>query len=155
MSVSLNGWHPGERSIHDRLSLSQPMAMAYTWIDPYMPEQHRVFHSRNLHFIPLTTLDSEGRPWSSLVSGPSGSPGFIASPKETELHMTLESTLGDPFVDNLDSIERDGKILIAGLGIEFSTRRRNKFAGLVYEIRKSEELARNIKIHVNQAIGQV
>lgn len=67
--------------------------------------------------------------------------------------MTLEPTLGDPIVDNLDGIERDGKILIAGLGIEFSTRRRNKFAGSVYEIRKAGELARNIKIHVNQAIG--
>ena len=153
MSVSINGWHPGERSIHDRLSLSQPMALAYTWIDAYMPEQHRVFHSRNLHFIPLTTLDSEGRPWSSLVSGPSGAPGFISSRNETELDMDLELSPGDPMIKNLDAFEDGGSALTAGIGIEFSTRRRNKFAGSIYEVRKTGEFSRHLKLHVNEAIG--
>ncbi len=90
MSIALNGWHPGERSIQERLNFAGPMAMAYTWIDSSMPEQHRTFHTRNLPFVPITTLDSDGRPWSSIAAGRSGLPGFISSPNETELDVGVK-----------------------------------------------------------------
>lgn len=155
MSVALNGWHAGERSIHSRLNYTGPMAMAYTWIQDSMPEQHRVFHSKNLPFVPLTTLDNDGRPWSCIAAGKDGKPGFISSPNESELDLDVKSWPGDPLLDNLDQIPSHGKALIAGIGIEFSTRRRNKFAGSVFEVQKTGYLSRRIRLRVNQAIGYV
>ncbi len=58
---------------------------------------------------------------------------------------------GDPFKENVESF-RDGKMLMAGIGIEFSTRRRNKFAGHVFELRQIGDTYQ-LKMVVNQAIG--
>ncbi len=153
MSIALNGWHPGERSIQERLNFAGPMAMAYTWIDSSMPEQHRTFHTRNLPFVPITTLDSDGRPWSSIAAGRSGLPGFISSPNETELDVELKLWPGDPMVDSLDAFDGSRGVLAAGIGIEFSTRRRNKFAGSIFDVRHMDRYTKRLKIRVNQAIG--
>ncbi|KAH8114474.1 hypothetical protein DFH11DRAFT_1544191 [Phellopilus nigrolimitatus] len=155
MTVTLSGWHPGERAIQARLNIDGPMAMAYTLIEPAMPEQHQVFHTRNLPFIPLTTLDARGRPWSSLVASASGLPGFVSSPSETELVMNLDLWPGDPILNNLDLLDESKacRLLVAGLGIEFPTRRRNKFAGYIYRVDKTGDLSRRIRLRVNQAIG--
>lgn len=153
MSVGLNGWHPGERSIQERLNFAGSMATAYTWIDASMPEQHRVFHTRNLPFVPITTLDKEGRPWSSIAAGPSGRPGFISSPNETELDVNLKLWPGDPMVGNLEQFDGANEMLAAGIGIEFSTRRRNKFAGSIYDVQHIDRYTKRMNIRVNQAIG--
>lgn len=156
MPTDLNGWHPGERGIQSRLNFADVVAMNYTWIENGMPDQHRNFHSHNLHFVPLTTLDAHGRPWSSLVAGSSGETGFISSPSDSELEMTLQLWAGDPILHNLESpTKRQDKRLIAGLGIEFATRRRNKFAGWVTNINRLGVNALQLRLHVNQAIGFV
>ena len=49
----------------------------------------------------------------------------------------------------------DGKkLLAAGIGIEFSTRRRNKFAGYIRDIHKKGD-SYHLEMIVNQAIGYV
>ena len=155
MSNALKGWHHGEQAIHEKLGLSDATRMSYSWIQSYMPEQHQTFYSRNLHFVPLTTLDAQGRPWVSLLSGPEGKPGFIDSPSETELNMDVKLWPGDPFKRNLELMTSSNanRLLSAGIGIEFSTRRRNKFAGCIVEARKTGTLSRQIRFRVNQAIG--
>lgn len=53
----LNGWHKGERSIQKKLGFDAVMTTGYTWIDGSLPEQHRLFHTTRLPFMPITTLD--------------------------------------------------------------------------------------------------
>ncbi|KAG1767136.1 hypothetical protein EDD22DRAFT_773450, partial [Suillus occidentalis] len=48
-------------------------------IEGEMPEQHRNFYSKCLPFIPVTTLDSMGRPWSSILADLSGEIGRASS----------------------------------------------------------------------------
>ncbi|KAA1474670.1 hypothetical protein DENSPDRAFT_860449 [Dentipellis sp. KUC8613] len=157
----LQGWHPGERSIQSKLDYSGTMSMAWTWISEDMPEQHRVFYNRNLPFLPLTTLDAEGRPWGSIIAGKQGKPGFIRSPMETTLDIDLRTWVGDPWEENVEAWKAEGgkradpRFLVAGIGVELSTRRRNKLAGWATNIRQVGEDTNdyNVRLRVNEAIG--
>lgn len=172
MSTAVNGWHRGERALRDKLGpgfTTGWVATAYAMIGASMPEQHRVFYMRNVPFIPLTIKDSKGRPWASLITGAkrtqtqdAGTMGkatseWVESPSETELVMELEMWEGDPMLECLNSLDGDidqrEKALVAGLGIEFPTRRRNKFAGWIERVEKTGPLTRRIYLRVNQAIG--
>lgn len=64
---------------------------------------------------------------------------------------------GDPFLDNLVCGEREGKgMFVAGIGVEVATRRRNKFAGKLVEVRRGKS-SRSVEFDlvVNEAIGCV
>lgn len=130
--------------------------MAWTTISSGLGPEHQEFHTTRLPFIPVTTLDSEGRPWGSIFAGAQGKPGFIESPDDYTISMDLALWVGDPFVRNFKLwTGQDGeKILVAGIGIEFPTRRRNKFAGSIKEVSADlEHLKFGITVDVNQAIG--
>jgi predicted pyridoxine 5'-phosphate oxidase superfamily flavin-nucleotide-binding protein len=147
----LQGWHRGERVIHEKMSLTEPMATAYTSVKGEMPEQHREFHSTWLPFVPVATLDDQNRPWTSIFAGRSGQPGFISSPSWNRLDMDIRLWEGDPFWENSQLF--DGKRMeIAGIGIEFSTRRRNKFAGFVFDIQQNGDTYK-LKLQVDEALG--
>lgn len=63
---------------------------------------------------------------------------------------------GDPFLDNLVCGEREGKgMFVAGIGVEVATRRRNKFAGKLVEVRRGKS-SRSVEFDlvVNEAIGE-
>lgn len=147
----LTGWHPGEAAVQDKLGFTQAMNVnqGYLWVNDYMPSQHRIFHSQRLAFVPVTTLDATGRPWGSLLTR-LGSPGFITSPDENELVLKVDVVEGDPIFHNIDN----GQNLIAGLGIEFSTRRRNKFAGRI-KIAENINSSMQLTLDVNEALGWV
>lgn len=164
MSIALNGWHHGEQSIHDRVGTSDIVSSSYLWIENSMPEQHRQFYAKNVCFIPLTTVDEHGLPWASLVTSKDDQSKFMSSPSETQLIINLTLLPGDPISRNLDLFDvcqkgargqgiNQQNILVAGLGIEFHTRRRNKFAGFISHIEKHEDLSRTLFLRVNQAIG--
>lgn len=148
----LQGWHRGERSIQDKLGFAGPMSMAYTWIEGEMDEQHREFHSTRLPFVPVTILDRAKRPWTSILAGSTGKPGFISSPWWNRLDMDVKIWKGDPFWESVQGFDGE-RMLIAGIGIELSTRRRNKFAGHVFEVDRMGEGQLRLKLLVNQAIG--
>ncbi|TBU30071.1 hypothetical protein BD311DRAFT_659595 [Dichomitus squalens] len=156
--MALQGWHPGERAIQRKLGFDGAMSHAWTWISGDMPEQHRIFYSQNLPFIPLATLDPSGRPWSSILASKDGKSGFVRSPSDQSLVVECRSWDGDPLVENLgawldaDAKRRD-RYNVAGVGIEFGTRRRNKFAGFVREAARKGELEFELELTVNQAIG--
>ncbi|THH26526.1 hypothetical protein EUX98_g7656 [Antrodiella citrinella] len=148
---ALQGWHPGEKSIQRKLGVDGATSVSYTVIEAEMPEQHREFHTTRLPFVPITTLDKDGRPWTSLAAGSSGQLGFVTSPYRTKLRMDIRLIHGDPLEENVKLFGK-GKMLIAGIGIEFSSRRRNKFAGYVTDIyQKDDKLV--TELEVNEAIG--
>ncbi|PIL29435.1 hypothetical protein GSI_08377 [Ganoderma sinense ZZ0214-1] len=158
LTMALQGWHPGERAIQRKLGFDGPMSQAWTWISGDMPEQHRIFHSRNLPFIPLTTVDTGGRPWSSILASKDGKPGFVRSPTDQTLVVECRAWDGDPLVENIGAwldteTSRRDRFNVAGIGIEFGTRRRNKFAGFLREAASKEGHDFELKLSVNQAIG--
>ncbi|KAF7795439.1 hypothetical protein EIP86_006597 [Pleurotus ostreatoroseus] len=148
----LQGWHRGERAIQKKLGFDGTMRMAYIWIDGEMPEEHRIFHTTRLPFIPVTTLDEEGRPWSCIFAGVSGKPGFVTSSRWDSMDMVIKTWPGDPFRNNVRLFGRKNKMLAAGIGIEFSTRRRNKFAGHISSVHQDGDIYK-LNLIVNQAIG--
>jgi hypothetical protein len=163
----LNGWHPGETALHNKLSFPATLATRYVAIEDQLREQHRIFHTSNLPFIPLTIIDGNGRPWAGIAAGRSGEIGFVTAPSLKRLVVRGCAWVGDPLFEglkgdlegDLEGEERKERALTAGLGIEFSTRRRNKFAGAIRSVRTFPEREGKreyeIEIEVNEAVGYV
>ncbi|KAG5220386.1 PNPOx domain-containing protein [Salix suchowensis] len=151
---ALKGWHRGERAIQEKLGYRAAMAMAFAAIDGDMPEQHREFYVTKLPFVPVTTLDGLGRPWGSILAGANGEPGFIQSPSDVKLVLDTRVWEGDPLLQNSDLFGKKDKMLVAGIGVEFSTRRRNKFAGWISKLEKKGQQIQ-LQLDVNEAIGYV
>ncbi|KAJ5387001.1 hypothetical protein N7509_009542 [Penicillium cosmopolitanum] len=144
MAVALHGWHPGEVAIQRHLGFADAVSDSWPIVARSMPDQHRLFHTSNLNFIPVTTIDKHGRPWASIMAGPGGEIGFVTSPSRQTLSIVARLWDGDPILETVAAWMKDSGIyetdshLIAGLGIEFSTRRRNKFAGRIDDIHPLE-----------------
>ncbi|KAJ5454249.1 uncharacterized protein N7458_005205 [Penicillium daleae] len=159
--AALQGWHPGELAIQRKLGFADAVKNSWTSMKNFMPEQHRIFHTSHLPFIPVTTLDRDGRPWASVVAGPNGSIGFVQSPDDTTLSMYARIWDGDPLLDTVKSWgslkdEKDAiakRSLTAGLGIEFSTRRRNKFAGRIQHVEPVTKSDYHIGMTVTETTG--
>ncbi|KIJ15810.1 hypothetical protein PAXINDRAFT_55783, partial [Paxillus involutus ATCC 200175] len=67
------------------------------------PEQHQTFYTTRLPFIPVTTIDNKQRPWSSILAGPDGRPGFATSQRFSELTLHANTWEGNPFIQNVKS----------------------------------------------------
>ncbi|GJE99799.1 hypothetical protein PsYK624_160700 [Phanerochaete sordida] len=148
----LQGFHRGELAIQEKLAIADAVANNYTWIEPEMPDQHRAFHMTRPPFLPVTTLDREGRPWTSVLAGSTGQPGFISCPSPSRYDMDVKVWEGDPFRENMKKFADGETTLIAGLGIDFTTRRRFKIAGHVRKMRQDGERYR-MSLSVEQALG--
>ena len=163
MPTALPGWHPGELIIQEKLGFADAVKDSWKNVGDFMPEQHRIFHTSNLPFIPVTTVDDEGRPWAAIVAGTTGEIGFVQSPDPETLSINAHLWDGDPLLDTLKTLTGLGdnlatapeRLLLAGLGIEFSTRRRNKFAGAVKSVKSRSDQEYQININVTEAMGYV
>lgn len=95
----------------------------------FMPPQHRHFYARLSYFV-VGTLDSEGRPWVSIVTGEQG---FLRPVSQNHLALVTDISEGDPLLETLKDgfTVSEGEKLIAGLGIDFTNRRRNKGRSLM------------------------
>lgn len=161
MTAALQGWHPGEVAVQRRLGFADAVSHRWRNITKHMPEQHRLFYTSNLHFIPVTTIDEYGRPWASIMAGPVGDIGFVESPNHQTLSITTRLWDGDPLLDTAASwlgnkssaAENSERFLTAGLGIEFSTRRRNKFAGRIENVCHVANSGLRFDINVSEALG--
>lgn len=150
---ALKGWHPGELAVQEIMHL--PARVSITAVVNHLPDQHRLFHTTRLHFLPITTLDDQGRPWASVLTPADQTNAFISSPDGTHLQISARLWDGEPIVRNLaESRMRCPKerILVSALGIEVATRRRNKFAGYVDDVSLNER-SMVLKLVVNQALG--
>jgi hypothetical protein len=148
----LNGWHPGERIIHEKLDITGPVVFDYTSIQGDLPPEHAQFYETCLPFLPMTALDQSGRPWGSILAGRDGEKGFIRSRQYTRLEVKAQTWDGDPLGDNLRLFDKVENLMVAGIGVEFETRRRNKFAGVVSKINQSGHDI-DMELLVNEAIG--
>jgi uncharacterized protein len=108
-------------------------------IRDFMPEQHRHFFAQ-LPYLFVGANDAAGWPLATLLTG---HPGFVQSPDPVTLHIAALPHAGDP-VSEVLAPDRD----IGILGIDFSTRRRNRANG---RIRSAG--AGGIIVAVNQSFG--
>ncbi|KAG1854511.1 hypothetical protein F4604DRAFT_1591213 [Suillus subluteus] len=146
---ALRGWHPGEQAVQAIIHL--PECVEITAIVDRLPEQHRIFHTSRLHFLPVTTLDQQGRPWASILYSNDGMPGFISSPTDALLTIKARLWPGDPIIQNCSQLH-DGNPLFSGIGLEVSTRRRNKFSGYISNV-AFRDLDVDLTVIVTQALG--
>jgi uncharacterized protein len=108
-------------------------------IREFMPEQHRHFFAQ-LPFLFVSAVDDAGWPLATLLTG---RPGFVQSPDPVTLQIAALPDAGDPAAEAL-APNRD----IGILGIDFSTRRRNRANGRIL----SRDAA-GISVAVNQSFG--
>lgn len=161
MTTALQGWHPGELFVQQKLGYDQAVSERWRLTENFMREQHRIFHSSNLNFIPITTADAQGRPWASILSGVTGEIGFVKCPDPNTMLANIRLWEGDPLLETLrvwmDPKQRRAshpeRFLIAGVGIEYTTRRRNKFAGLIKTVKQLSQLDYEVTLYVNEALG--
>ncbi|WP_108787242.1 2Fe-2S iron-sulfur cluster-binding protein [Erythrobacter sp. Alg231-14] len=118
-------WHSGEVEVQQRLGVAERMAKnGSRVVRDYMPNQHRDFYG-SIPFMMIGSVDPAGDVWASMVTG---KPGFMNSPSPTELDIDFIPDATDPAAVGL----RNGDA-IGMLGIELSTRRRNRMNGFVHD----------------------
>ena len=126
------GFHAGERAFHSRVGVSHPFDMDEL-AEPVMPMEHSIFFARLLYFA-IATLDSQGYPIVTLLTRPvmanEVKEGFITALGPQQLTMTATPAAADPFVS---ALLNDSPTYFAGVGIDFTNRRRNKVAGKLKE----------------------
>ena len=141
MTTTTSPFHAGEQTIQSLAGVRDRMELkGRAVIRDYMPEQHRAFFAA-LPFMVVGLADQNGHPWATTVSG---APGFMASPEANRLAIKAWLDPGDP----LHSCIRDGAP-IGGLGIELSTRRRNRLNGRIENCIVGESFS----IKVQQSFG--
>jgi len=102
-------------------------------IRSWLIEQHQLFFAQ-LPFLVFASRDELDRPWATLIPG---SPGFATCPDETHLRIQTSLALGGPSTDHLQEGASVGI-----LGIELSTRRRNRLNGVVETLSDEEFVVR-------------
>jgi predicted pyridoxine 5'-phosphate oxidase superfamily flavin-nucleotide-binding protein len=134
-------FHRGEQHAQQRTGMLDKMAaIGPRAIRAFMPDQHREFFEQ-LPFVVVGSIDAEGRPWASIVTG---APGFVRSPDARTLRVHgPRIAQGDPLRANLHAGAKLGL-----LGIEPHTRRRNRANGVVRSLSEDE-----MEITVEQSFG--
>jgi predicted pyridoxine 5'-phosphate oxidase superfamily flavin-nucleotide-binding protein len=141
MKRTTSPFHAGEQTIQSRAGVRDRIELrGRAVIRDYMPEQHRAFFAA-LPFLVVGLADQNGHPWATTLSGP---PGFMNSPEANRLAIKAWPGPGDP----LHSCIRDGAP-VGGLGIELSTRRRNRINGRIADCIVGE----GFSIRVQQSFG--
>ncbi|SJX60615.1 uncharacterized protein SRS1_11863 [Sporisorium reilianum f. sp. reilianum] len=162
-------WHAGELFVQTQLGHKDAVAGAHAIFSPQLTAQHQQFHAA-LNILSVCTLDGRGRPWGSFLAAKDGQHGFIKSPSFTSLiagQMKLheghpvEVALKEGAKFGMTQLVRGddseyqgpGLKLIAGVGIMFDNRRRNKFAGFINERNVGSEDDRTIHVEVMESLG--
>ncbi len=133
-------FHEGEQELQRRVGMRDQMeTFARRVVRSSMPGQHRRFYEE-LPFIVVGSVDGEGWPWATLLAG---KPGFITSPDANTLRVQTVPAKRDPLAGALTPGAPLGL-----LGIELSTRRRNRV-----NVRVTETGAAGLELSVDQSFG--
>ena len=133
-------FHNGELGVQKKLGVKESIStIGSKMIRDYMPEQHRDFYQAQPMMM-LGVLDSHGYPWASPVLG---EPGFIESPNDKTLIIHNR-----PLLESSNYLKLNIGDKIGLLGIELSTRRRNRINGAITSLKNN-----SLFIHVEQSFG--
>jgi predicted pyridoxine 5'-phosphate oxidase superfamily flavin-nucleotide-binding protein len=133
-------FHRGELAIQARLGIQAKIdKQGRQIIREFLTQQHQQFFAQ-LPYVIVGTVDETGFPSASILLG---KPGFISILSDRLIQVTAKPLTGDPLDKNL----KPGAD-IALLGIELSTRRRNRLNGQVTVVDGDR-----FEIQVGQAFG--
>jgi predicted pyridoxine 5'-phosphate oxidase superfamily flavin-nucleotide-binding protein len=148
-------FHEGEQRVQTRLGVRDRVErMGRNGMRDFMPDEHRELFE-DLPFVVVGSVDGDaeqgGALWSSLLLG---EPGFVQAPTPRSLVIRAESLPGDPLACNL---------LVGAplglLGIELSTRRRNRANGRIARVTDGvfelsiEQSFGNCKQYIQSRVG--
>jgi ferredoxin-NADP reductase/predicted pyridoxine 5'-phosphate oxidase superfamily flavin-nucleotide-binding protein len=132
-------FHPGEQQVQEQLGVRDIESWARKVVRGYLPEQHRLFHT-SLPFLVIAARDQKERPWITILEG---AHGFVGSPDNRHLVIKSLPASGDA-LEGAFEIGADVGIL----GIELTTRRRNRVNGRIIGAGTG-----TITLRVDQAFG--
>jgi len=132
-------FHAGELAMQERVGMRERIAGAASFIRTSMPDQHREFFAA-LPFFFIGARDNSGQPWASMLAA---APGFLSTPDAQTLQIQGGLLPGDPLAPLLQEGAQ-----IGGLGLEPSSRRRNRLNGEV--VAREGEL---LRVAVRQSFG--
>lgn len=139
-SHSESPFHAGEITIQERLGVRTKIeAQGRRVISDYLTKQHRQFFAQ-LPFLIAGTVDEQDRPWASILVG---EPGFLSTPDAQTLQVIARELFGDPLRETLVAGADIGL-----LGIELSTRRRNRMNGTIKAVTSN-----GFAVQVGQSFG--
>lgn len=116
-------WHEGEVAVQRRLGVAERMAeMGSKVVRDHMPAQHRELYAK-LPYMIAGTVDPSGDVWATILTG---KPGFVSSPDHRTLAFGAPRDLYDPADAGMETGDAIGL-----LGIELSSRRRNRMNGTI------------------------
>ncbi len=139
MATDEDVYHGGEIAVQEQAGVRKVADRLSQMIRPFMPDQHRAFFEM-LPFVVVGLTDERGRPWSTLCAG---DPGFIRSPDDVTLRITSAPLLARELGLQVRSGDKIGL-----LGIELSTRRRNRMNGVI-----ADAGADGFAVRVEQSFG--
>jgi len=150
--------HEGELRLQKlRHTPSELADVIPNYIHGDMPLQHAEFFA-GLSYLPLGTLDDQGRPWASLLvtqSNDDPSVGIIVA-GHSQTDIFAEANPHDPFVRALGEKQSPAPVserLFAGVGMDFTNRRRNKLAGMI-KLKSNEPAGKvSLQLLTDQHLG--
>jgi uncharacterized protein len=133
-------FHPGEQAVQSRLQVRERVEqMGRRMIRDFMTDEHRQFFE-DLPFVLVGSQSEQGDIWASIVLG---EPGFVRAPGPRRLEVRAPLLPGEPA-----SSELCVNAPLGLLGIELSTRRRNRVNGRV-----ADADAGGFAVNVEQTFG--
>lgn len=116
-------FHAGEQALQARVGVRDRMEMiGRQIIRDHLPEQHRELFEK-LPTLLVATLDGDGQPWATLLSG---APGFVQATDARSLRIHANPAAADPAAAGLQP-----GAAVGVLGLEPHTRRRNRMNGVI------------------------
>ncbi|MDW3182592.1 pyridoxamine 5'-phosphate oxidase family protein [Roseobacter sp.] len=155
--VRIHKSHKGELLLQKRRKTPKELIDSIPrYIDSEMPQQHADFFA-GLSYLPLATLDRDGRPWVSLLVTQSESDPSVGIKisGHNAMDVFAESNPYDPFARALKQDPMSGREqrLFAGVGVDFRNRRRNKIAGEIRSASVEETGKINLQLASDQHLG--
>lgn len=139
-STPSNHFHSGERTLQSETGKREEIAhLSQMMMRDYMTEQQFTFF-QGLRYLFVGTVDEQGQPWASILSGPVG---FISVPDPKFLQIDLTLSLVEPAFSGLQQGSPFGV-----LGLDFSNRRRNRVHGHIVHLEDNQ-----LVVGISQSYG--
>ena len=154
----IHALHEGELLVQKRRNTPNQLTESVpSFISKDMPQQHADFFTE-LPYLPLAILDEQARPWASLlVTKSNDTPSVgIQVTAQGQMDVVAETNPFDPFARALTQTRAsstDGRQLFAGVGIDFTNRRRNKLAGTIESASRDEAGTVQLTLNSDQHLG--
>ncbi|KAJ5856281.1 Riboflavin synthase-like beta-barrel [Penicillium soppii] len=149
-------WHHGEEEIHRLLRAPHGENPTVPYLSPGAG-----FLVQQAPLLALGTLDSEGRPWSTIWGGTEGFAGPVAESSiglrtqvDTKYDPVVQALLGNWTDDHSDSDLGIGK-MVSGLAIDLEHRRRVKLYGRMVagSLSDTDPGQAQLIVHIEESLG--